>query len=157
MNYAHHFWGAVRVVQYLLPGEFRNSGNGRYPPAGESIPQQHYRKMFEPFQESGADAIRNGEDSLPLGQRQREIVYVSRNMVDVSLMKWGLNDVEEPPRYATALKSASPNFCGGLRRQGPSNSLEHPFQAEVPAILLTLVMRDVNCAPPLTSQGSSRW
>ncbi len=45
-----------------------------------------------------------------LGNRQREVVYVSHNMVDVTLMERGLNHVKQPPRQPPALKLADPNF-----------------------------------------------
>ena len=101
--------------------------------------------ILEALKESGADAISNREDGFPLGQSQREVVHVSRNMVDVPLVEGSLNQIEQPSRNAPAFKLASPNICVNFGRQGPSNSFEHPFQAVRSAIRLAPVVYDAYC------------
>jgi hypothetical protein len=37
-------------------------------------------------------------------------------MIDVTLMEWRINEVEQPPRNAPTLEPTNPSFCGNLRR-----------------------------------------
>jgi hypothetical protein len=127
INDVHHLRDAACVMQHFFAGEFRNNGDGGYPFGGEPVPQQKLADIRGAFGEMRAYAVMNGEDGFSLGQDQREVVHVARNMVDVTLMERSLNKVEQAPRYATALKPANPSFCGDLRRQRPSNGVECPL------------------------------
>jgi hypothetical protein len=87
-----------------------------------------------------AYTVMDGKKGSTLGEQQSNVVNIADDVVDVTLMKWRFNQVEQSPHKAAAPKPTSPFLCDYVRRQSPADCVEYPLQTEFRARLLALIV-----------------